>query len=161
LSVRNHYLENLHHLSGFATTPLQRVQPLKPTSSEQTSQRNLTSCNTRLVANLTLERGEMPTAFSLHILPPAFSLPSIDAECLAAIAYLTWTLPRSAWTLVAESGFAENQQLPCLRDVSGGKNHEVVVDGFEAIVRHLVQVSRGQWDLDARLNSTAKADCTA
>lgn len=103
----------------------------------------------------------MPAAFSLHVLPPAFSLPSIDAECLAVIAYLTWTLPRNVWTLVAESGLAENQQLPCLRDASGGKKNEVVVHGFEGIVQHLIKVSRGQWDLDARLNKAAKGDCTA
>lgn len=40
---------------------------------------------------------------SLHVLPPAFELPSIDAECLAAIAYLRFTLPDGAWVLVAEA----------------------------------------------------------
>ena len=39
----------------------------------------------------------------LHIWGPAFSLPSIDPECLAAIAYLTQVLPREAWVLVASS----------------------------------------------------------
>lgn len=109
-----------------------------------------------------LQRGsEMPAAFSLHVLPPAFSLPSIDAECLAAIAYLTWALPHQSWTIVAESGLAENQQLPCLRDISNGKRNEEVVHGFEAIVRHLVRVSRGAWDLNASLGKFAKADCAA
>ena len=103
----------------------------------------------------------MPAPFSLHVLPPAFSLPSIDAECLATIAYLTWAVPRSRWTLVGESGFAENQQLPCLRDASAGKGHDAVVHGFDAIVRHLAQVSRGQWDLDAALGTMAQADGVA
>ena len=39
----------------------------------------------------------------LHIWGPAFTLPSIDPECLAAIAYLTQVLPREAWALVASS----------------------------------------------------------
>lgn len=39
---------------------------------------------------------------SLHVLPPAFGLPSIDVECLAAIAYLSLALPRGSWVLVAD-----------------------------------------------------------
>lgn len=37
----------------------------------------------------------------LHIWGPAFGLPSIDAECIAAVAYLNASLPLTAWTLVA------------------------------------------------------------
>lgn len=36
----------------------------------------------------------------LHVWGPAFGLPSIDAECLAAIAYLHTALPSSEWRLV-------------------------------------------------------------
>ena len=39
----------------------------------------------------------------LHIWGPAFSLQSIDPQCLAAIAYLTQVLPRDKWTLIASS----------------------------------------------------------
>lgn len=39
----------------------------------------------------------------LHVWGPAFSLPSIDAQCLATIAYLSQTVPKEAWVLVASS----------------------------------------------------------
>lgn len=39
----------------------------------------------------------------LHIWGPAFSLPSIDPECLAAVAYCTHAVPRGEWVLVASS----------------------------------------------------------
>ena len=41
---------------------------------------------------------------TLHVLPPAFALPSIDAENIAAIAYLRFTLPYGAWIVVADAG---------------------------------------------------------
>jgi sorting and assembly machinery component 37 len=39
----------------------------------------------------------------LHVWGPAFGLPSIDAECLAAIAYLRHCLGDGEWVLVASS----------------------------------------------------------
>lgn len=36
----------------------------------------------------------------LHVWGPAFGLPSIDAECLAMIAYLHNALPTSEWRLI-------------------------------------------------------------
>lgn len=39
----------------------------------------------------------------LHVWGPAFSLPSIDAQCLAAIAYLQQAVPRGDWKLIASS----------------------------------------------------------
>lgn len=39
----------------------------------------------------------------LHVWGPAFSLPSIDARCLAAIAYFTQAVPKGQWVLVASS----------------------------------------------------------
>ncbi|KAI8209818.1 hypothetical protein K4K53_012618, partial [Colletotrichum sp. SAR 10_77] len=36
----------------------------------------------------------------LHVWGSAFGLPSVDAECLAAIAYLHTALPSSEWRLV-------------------------------------------------------------
>ena len=39
----------------------------------------------------------------LHIWGPAFGLPSIDAECLATIAYLRHCLEDGKWVLVATS----------------------------------------------------------
>jgi hypothetical protein len=37
----------------------------------------------------------------LHVWGPAFTLPSIDPRCLAAIAYLTHVVPRDQWVLIA------------------------------------------------------------
>lgn len=39
----------------------------------------------------------------LHVWGPAFSLPSIDAQCLATIAYFSLTVPKDSWVLVASS----------------------------------------------------------
>lgn len=39
----------------------------------------------------------------LHVWGPAFSLPSLDAQCLSAIAYFTLAVPRDAWVLIASS----------------------------------------------------------
>jgi sorting and assembly machinery component 37 len=39
----------------------------------------------------------------LYVWGPAFGLPSIDAECLAAIAYLRHCLNDGEWVLVASS----------------------------------------------------------
>ena len=37
----------------------------------------------------------------LHVWGPAFSLPSIEPECLAAIAYLRLLVPQDEWVLIA------------------------------------------------------------
>jgi sorting and assembly machinery component 37 len=39
----------------------------------------------------------------LHIWGPGFSLPSIDAQCLATIAYFSLAVPKASWVLVASS----------------------------------------------------------
>ncbi|KAI9645229.1 hypothetical protein NHQ30_005963 [Ciborinia camelliae] len=39
----------------------------------------------------------------LHIWGPSFGLPSIDAQCLATIAYMRKVIPRGQWSLVASS----------------------------------------------------------
>lgn len=39
----------------------------------------------------------------LHIWGPAFSLPSIDPQCLAAVAYFSLAVPRDNWVLVPSS----------------------------------------------------------
>lgn len=42
-------------------------------------------------------------ALELHIWGAALGLPSIDAECLAAVAYFAAVLPGGAWSLVESS----------------------------------------------------------
>ena len=39
----------------------------------------------------------------LHVWGPAFSLPSIDPQCLAAVAYVAQTVSRDQWVLIAGS----------------------------------------------------------
>lgn len=43
------------------------------------------------------------TMLELHIWGPAFSLPSIDPQCNAAVAYLNIALQRDQWTIIASS----------------------------------------------------------
>lgn len=40
--------------------------------------------------------------FELHVWGPAYGLPSIDAECLAAIAYVNRAVPSDEWVLIAD-----------------------------------------------------------
>ena len=39
--------------------------------------------------------------FELHVWGPAFSLPSIEPQCLAAIVYLRQLVPQDEWVLIA------------------------------------------------------------
>lgn len=39
----------------------------------------------------------------LHVWGPAFSLPSIDPQCLAAVFYLRQAVPRDEWVLIISS----------------------------------------------------------
>ncbi|KAK1148968.1 hypothetical protein N8T08_007643 [Aspergillus melleus] len=90
----------------------------------------------------------------LHVWGPAFSLPSIDAQCLATIAYLSQTVPREAWVLVASSDptVSPTCELPAL------KNGTTWVSKFRNIVDYLRQYSNGDWDLDGDLSGLEKAD---
>lgn len=40
--------------------------------------------------------------FELHVWGPAFGLPSIDPDSIAAVAYLNRIIPQGQWTLVAD-----------------------------------------------------------
>ncbi|KAL8708599.1 MAG: hypothetical protein Q9220_006535 [cf. Caloplaca sp. 1 TL-2023] len=93
----------------------------------------------------------------LHVWGPAFDLPSIDPHCLAAIAYLSQTVPHAEWELDASSNptLSPTRELPALRDDS------IWVGGFQNIVAHLGDKSGGQWDLDRACNSQGRADVAA
>ncbi|KAK0734799.1 outer mitochondrial membrane transport complex protein-domain-containing protein, partial [Lasiosphaeria miniovina] len=70
----------------------------------------------------------------LHVWGPAFGLPSIDAECLAAIAYLTQTTSRAEFRLVQTSPSAvPTHHLPALHDPST----DTWASGFAPITSHL------------------------
>ncbi|RDL31127.1 Uncharacterized protein BP5553_09916 [Venustampulla echinocandica] len=93
----------------------------------------------------------------LHVWGPAFSLPSIDPHCLAAIAYLQQAVPRGKWVLVATSdpALSPTNELPALR------NGDIWIGGFRNIFHYLAQFSSGEWVLDAGLPDQQGADCIA
>ncbi|KAJ5130369.1 uncharacterized protein N7515_006408 [Penicillium bovifimosum] len=93
----------------------------------------------------------------LHVWGPAFSLPSIDAQCLAAIAYCSEVLPKDSWELIASSdpSVSPTGELPALQ------NDSVWVSRFRNIVDYLRQYSEGDWDLDQNLDEVQKADSVA
>lgn len=45
-------------------------------------------------------------ALELYIWGPAFGLPSIDPECLAALSYLGHAVPQEDWSLIASNDAA-------------------------------------------------------
>ncbi|KAL8931974.1 MAG: hypothetical protein Q9216_007007 [Gyalolechia sp. 2 TL-2023] len=80
----------------------------------------------------------------LHVWGPAFGLPSLDPQCLAAIAYLTQAIPHAEWELIASSNpaLSPTRELPALRHGS------MWIGGLQNILHHLHHTSGGQWDLD-------------
>ncbi|KAG9241775.1 Tom37 C-terminal domain-containing protein [Calycina marina] len=93
----------------------------------------------------------------LHVWGPAFSLPSIDAHCLATIAYLQQSVPRGEWELVASSNpaLSPTNELPALR------NGDTWIGGFRNIFHYIARYSAGDWVLDIGLPEQEGADCIA
>lgn len=83
----------------------------------------------------------------LHVLGPAFGLPSIDAECIAAIALLRSCLRDEAWTIVPSHG---HEQIPRVVDSSAD------LTGYRNILEHLETAGRLE-----QLSSIQCADSTA
>ncbi|KAF7115317.1 hypothetical protein CNMCM5793_001953 [Aspergillus hiratsukae] len=90
----------------------------------------------------------------LHVWGPAFSLPSIEAQCLATIAYFSLAVPKDAWVLIASSdpSVSPTNELPAV------KNGTTWVSRFRNIVDYLRQYSNGAWDLDKELSGIDRAD---
>ncbi|KAJ5095718.1 hypothetical protein NUU61_005074 [Penicillium alfredii] len=90
----------------------------------------------------------------LHVWGPAFALPSIDAQCLATIAYCSLVLPKGSWELIPSSDLSVSPtgELPALQ------NGTVWVSRFRNIVDYLRQYSEGAWDLDRELDAPERAD---
>ncbi|KAL4912779.1 Tom37 C-terminal domain-containing protein [Aspergillus aurantiobrunneus] len=93
----------------------------------------------------------------LHVWGPGFSLPSIEAQCLATIAYFSLSVPKDSWVLVASSDptVSPTHELPAL------KNGSTWVSRFRNIVDYLRQYSNGAWDLDRDLSALDRADSAA
>ncbi|RDW93904.1 glutathione S-transferase family protein [Aspergillus mulundensis] len=90
----------------------------------------------------------------LHVWGPGFSLPSVDAQCLATIAYFSLAVPKDSWVLVASSDptVSPTHELPAL------KNGSTWVSRFRNIVDYLRQYSEGAWDLDRNLSAHDRAE---
>lgn len=50
----------------------------------------------------------------LHVWGPAFGLPSIDAECIAAVAYAKLTLRKGSWVVVASHDLDKSPNSACV-----------------------------------------------
>ena len=113
--------------------------------------------------------------FELHTWGPAFSLPSLDPDCLAAIAYLRLTLPPDTWILIPSSDVSvsptstfshpptwsiravycyekrkdADERVTKIGDLPALKDGDVVVGGFQNIVDYLASISNGEWELDS------------
>ncbi|RBQ86457.1 hypothetical protein VDGD_06131 [Verticillium dahliae] len=97
----------------------------------------------------------MPS-FELHVWGPAFGLPSIDAECIAAIAYLHKALPSAEWTLIPSSdpSVTAAHRLPALHSTTT----DTWSSGYAAIAAQLAQTP---YSLDASLTPAQAADVAA
>ncbi|KAF2192310.1 hypothetical protein K469DRAFT_620432 [Zopfia rhizophila CBS 207.26] len=93
----------------------------------------------------------------LHVWGPAFGLPSIDAECIATIAYFHRIIPYSQWILVADhdAPLTPKYEFPVLIDGI------VRVSGFHDIVSYLRNHRSGAYDLDYNLTHQQQTDRTA
>jgi sorting and assembly machinery component 37 len=92
--------------------------------------------------------------FELHIWGPAFGLPSIDAQCLAAVLFMRQSLGQKEWILIPSSDphVSPLGELPALHD-----DGDVWIGGFANIVEYLQTVMH----LNDCLDAQQRADCTA
>ncbi|KAF3903909.1 Metaxin-1 [Orbilia brochopaga] len=93
----------------------------------------------------------------LHVWNRAFGLPSLDPECLAAIAFLSIAIPQDLWVLVESNnaGLSPNGALPALKDGARW------VAGYDAIIEYLNTKSSGRSNIDRELSSLQRAQVTA
>ncbi|KAI1852098.1 hypothetical protein JX266_002951 [Neoarthrinium moseri] len=93
--------------------------------------------------------------FELHVWGQAFGLPSIEPECLAALSYLGFAVPRGDWTLIASNDVSVTPDhiLPALH------HNGTWTSGYLNIVSYLAQhhgISIGE-----NVSSTQQADTLA
>lgn len=93
----------------------------------------------------------------LYILGPAFGLPSIDAECIAAVALVKTCCESTGqnWELVASHEATSGTHFPLLED--DGASYS----GFSVIARHLTDASGNIAGLAADLTSEQSAEAAA
>ncbi|KAF2254610.1 hypothetical protein BU26DRAFT_417413 [Trematosphaeria pertusa] len=95
--------------------------------------------------------------FELHVWGPAFGLPSIDAECIAAIAHFNRVVPQGQWSLVAnyDTSISPRDEFPVLVDGA------VKTTGFSSIASYLRAHHSAAHDLDHNLTHQQLTDRTA
>ncbi|KAF3023526.1 hypothetical protein E8E14_008474 [Neopestalotiopsis sp. 37M] len=95
-------------------------------------------------------------ALELHIWGPAFGLPSIDPESLAALSYLGHVVPTGDWSLIASNDAALNpdQTFPALH------HNGTWISGYTNIVKYL-GLQNPAWSIDSALSRTQQADTLA
>lgn len=93
----------------------------------------------------------------LYILGPAFGLPSIDAECIAAVALVKTYCENNnqSWELIASHEPTPGARLPLLEDRSAS------YPGFNVISSHLADASNNIPGLAADLTPEQRADAAA
>ena len=93
----------------------------------------------------------------LHIWGSAFELPSIDAQCLAAVLYLRKCLPHDDWVLVPSSDPRASPlgELPALCD------GDLWVAGYTGIIDYLRDASDSELDFNKDLDAQHQADIAA
>ncbi|KAF3933480.1 Metaxin-1 [Dactylella cylindrospora] len=93
----------------------------------------------------------------LHIWSRGFGLPSINAECLSAVAYMSVAIPRNLWVIVESNnvGLSPTGSLPALKDGT------TWIGGFDNIISYVNAKSSGQSDIDKSLSDAQKAQVTA
>lgn len=93
----------------------------------------------------------------LHVYPPAFSLPSIDAHCIATIAYFSQAIPHDEWRLIATTpNNNPTGELPALR------NGSIWIGGYANIVDYIRKLNE-DYNLDKKveLEGMERADVIA
>lgn len=85
----------------------------------------------------------------LYIFGPAFGLPSIDADCIAAVALLKARV-QTEWTIIATHD--QTRRLPCL------KHRDQCIEGYKNISRYISDLSASR---AAHLDERQKADGVA
>ncbi|KAK4454575.1 Tom37 C-terminal domain-containing protein [Podospora aff. communis PSN243] len=94
----------------------------------------------------------------LHIWGPAFGLPSIDPESLAAIAFITQTLPRDQYQLIQSSPSAvPTHQLPTIYNPTTQTYHS----GYPSITTHLSSLVPASTKLPSRSTAATTTAYTA
>ncbi|ORY02480.1 Tom37 C-terminal domain-domain-containing protein [Clohesyomyces aquaticus] len=93
----------------------------------------------------------------LHVWGPAFGLPSIDADCIAAVAYFHHTVPPPQWILVADIQTSVGPQYECPFLIDGNAR----ISGFSAIISYLRKHPSRPYDIDYGLSQEQQTDRTA